>query len=286
MAATQYNFKIDEELKNEIEIAMQATGAESKADFLADMFSAWQRQKARGITIDDEELAKYEGLSNTTKKAIKDAFILISRQLDGELATFIAAQQKVKAEADELSKEREEMLNEIAKIKAKSAEEIQALKSKYTEEIEELKKAKSDAERKLESDKALNEQKQKQIESLKAIEGQIEIVMADNKALRLEREELEKKLFETKKSAQMGLKEIETKTTQEINSLREKLVESDKKIAILSTEKDVALQRIKEIEIYISQAQKAKMEAAKLSGIIEALKSQIEQDNKKNETEE
>jgi len=276
MPAIQYNFKIDEELKSEIESAMQDANAESKAHFLAEMFSVWQRQRAKGITLSDEELAKYEGISTATKKAIKDAFTLISRQLDGELASLASAKQKVLVEAEELVKEREEIQNELAKVKAETAEEIKTIKAKHSEEVEELKKTLSDREKELESVKSQNTDMQKQIESLKAIEEQVKAVMENNQVLRSEREELEKELDRTKKFAKEEIEKIKIESTKEIETLKEKLIESDKQIAILSADKERATQIEKELFEVKKEAEQAKMEAAKLSGIVEALKAQIQ----------
>ena len=274
MPLTQYNFKIDEELKNEIESAMQDAGAENKAHFLAEMFSVWQSYRANSITLSDEQLIKYEGLSTATKKAIKDAFILISRQLDGELASLASVKQKVSVEAEELAKEREEIKNELAKVKAETAEEIKILKTKHSEEVDKLKKTLLDREKELESIKSQNQEMQKQIESLKAIEEQVKVVMEDNQLLRSKKEELEKELAKTKKLAKEEIEQIKIESTKEIETLKEKLIEFDKQIAILRSQNDASTKRIKELEHYATEAQNAKIEAAKLSGVIEALKAQ------------
>jgi len=275
MPLTQYNFKIDEELKNEIESAMQDAGAENKAHFLAEMFSVWQSYRANSITLSDEQLIKYEGLSTATKKAIKDAFILISRQLDGELASLASAKQKVLVEAEELAKKREEIQNELAKVKAETAEEIKTIKARHNQEVEELKKTLSDREKELESLITQNMDMQKQIESLKAIEEQVKAVMENNQVLRSEREQLEKELDRTKKFAKEEIEKIKIESAKEIETLKEKLIESDKQIAILSADKERAKQIEKELIEVKKEAEQAKMEAAKLSGIVEALKVQL-----------
>ena len=77
MAATQYNFKIDEELKNEIEIAMQATGAESKADFIHKMAIAQKEANESDYWIELLFQSKY--LSENSFKSIQNDILEINK---------------------------------------------------------------------------------------------------------------------------------------------------------------------------------------------------------------
>ena len=70
---TQYNFKIEEDLKAELEATQQQSEINNKEEFLTALLNSYKSYQASQIDT-DIDLSKYETVSKQTKTVIHEAF--------------------------------------------------------------------------------------------------------------------------------------------------------------------------------------------------------------------
>ena len=94
---TQYNFKIEEDLKAELEATQQQSEINNKEEFLTELLNGYKYYQASQIDT-DIDLSKYETVSKQTKTVINEAFKHI-------LATIESNNTNTKQQALTLEKE-------------------------------------------------------------------------------------------------------------------------------------------------------------------------------------
>jgi len=199
----QYNFKIDANLKSELEKTLLESHSSNKSEFLGNMLKAYQAQKASS-TQTELDLSKYESVSEEAKNAIGKSFKHILTLLDANSSTVKQEQIKI-----------HEAYKSIKEVQENSTAEINAIKLDAEERI-------SKAENKAEELAIRN----KDLEAISKIATQVEFIVKENEALRakakLHEEEikiLNENNFKQKFSLTQKEKESKTqnKVIQELN---------------------------------------------------------------------
>ena len=204
---TQYNFKIEEDLKAELEAIQKQDNINNKEEFLQALLNSHKHYQANQIDT-DIDLSKYETVSNQTKTVIHEAFKHI-------LATLESNNTNTKQQALSLEKDKLSLIDERKSFQ------------------EQLEHQQADHNQKL-----LNMDNQHK-EQLKLKDEDIEKLKADNKDIQDSKDILDTQLSEVQKIAE----QVQS-ITEANKELREQLSKEDKqhKKELLEKEKDLQSQ--------------------------------------------
>ena len=190
MAQSQYNFKIEDDLKEEAETLSK--DFESKQEFLTTLLDSYKTCKSNSSNS-DVDMSKYEDIDNQTKSLLNDAFkhIVYTLQQNGSLTR----QQLISLEQDKkaIAEEREAFKSQLETIKSESNQELLDAQKLFKLELEakeiQITKAKDlntlkDAQ--LEELKAKVDVSVMELEQMKVIAKQVELISNENTTLRAE----------------------------------------------------------------------------------------------------
>jgi chromosome segregation ATPase len=186
----QYNFYIDDELKERVEKTLINSGISGKPKFLEEMVKVYQIHLASQTNI-EIDMSAYQNINDQSKEAIQKAFAHILTTLDYNFSTLQQDKIYIEEEKQKLDSRTKEVDGEIEKLKLKAHEEIKELTVKNELEkvtfIEENKKVLEESRR----NRELLEKSQKELKSLSPIVEQTSNIMQENKELRVSMAELQ-----------------------------------------------------------------------------------------------
>ncbi len=177
----QYNFYIDEELKERVEKIFADSGISGKPKFLDSMVRVYQAHLASKSDI-EINMTAYQNTNQESKEVIQKAFTHILTTLDYNFSTLQQEKIYIEKQKQKLNTLNEEIEQEVQKVKLKAYEEIKELNFQYELEKDSLIQ---------ENKKVLQENKE--LKSMTSIANQISSVIQENKELRDSRIEIEKK---------------------------------------------------------------------------------------------
>ena len=120
----QYNFKIEEELKEQVEEALRGSGAENKSAFLGELLSNYNTNKTNNADI-EIDLSKYDNLTKQNKEAVSNAFKHILGTLDNNLSSTKQNAIYIEEEKKALVEKEEGFNIELLKVKAAAGEKVE-----------------------------------------------------------------------------------------------------------------------------------------------------------------
>ena len=219
MAQSQYNFKVEDGLKEEAETLSQ--DFQSKQEFLAALLESYKTIKSNKADT-DIDLSKYEDIDTKTKLILNDTFKHIIYTLQQNTSSTKQQLMTVEAELKAIAEERESFKEQIETLKANfnqealdsqklhkleiEAKDIQITKNEDLQK-QQLKQL-TDTELKIKDIQTESEQ-------IKLIAKQVEVVTNENSILR-------KEINEINIVSQLKADETASKIKELIESLTEK----------------------------------------------------------------
>jgi len=218
----QYNFYIDEKLKERVEKALVDSGISGKPKFLDDMVRVYQGYLASKSDI-EIDMNSYQNTNQESKDVIQKAFTHILTTLDYNFSTLQQEKIYIEKQKHELNTQKEDVEQQVQKIKLKAYEDIKELNSKY-----ELEKETFIQENKqlLEENKQIKELLQKSKEELNymtSIAKQTNSIIEENRELKANIIEAEKKYsnkFDVLQDSYNKLQKTINKKEQELFEIR------------------------------------------------------------------
>jgi len=131
----QYNFYIDEKLKERVEKALVDSGISGKPKFLDDMVRVYQAYLTSKSDI-EIDMNSYQNTNQESKDVIQKAFTHILTTLDYNFSTLQQEKIYIEKQKHELNTQKEDVEQQVQKIKLKAYEDIKELNSKYELEKE------------------------------------------------------------------------------------------------------------------------------------------------------
>lgn len=188
MAQVQYNFKIEDELKQQAESLSK--DFQSKQEFLQALLSSYQAAKANAGDT-DIDISKYEDIDAKTKTLLSDAFKHIIYTLQQNSTGIKQELLSVEKEKQFIAEERAAFQTQIQKLQAKHNEELLLKEQEHKEQLsikdEEIQKIKADiqdiSDIKDNLDTKLKE-KEKELKQVQSIADQSQSIAAENAELR------------------------------------------------------------------------------------------------------
>ncbi len=281
----QYNFKIEEELKAELDKALGESGAENKTAFLQEMVTAFNAHKASTVDT-DLDLSKYESVNVNTKEALSDAFKHILTTLD---ANFSNAKQEaiyIDTEKKALIEKEESFKHDLLELSAEASRNMEVVRSEAKAQVAEADDRAQVAEAKRAEFEARCVELEKEFVNVSKVADQVQVVTAENKDLResMRMDEASNKATVEGLSTQLKIltdklteveqtafkAEIQTEQKdKEINSLTEQLsAEKEKNTAELTGLKKEFEDKLLEVTSELSKVQN---EYSKALGKLEIL---------------
>lgn len=188
----QYNFSIDDDLKDKVEKALIDSGLGGKPKFLEEMVMVYQTHltSKQSTQID---MSAYQNANEQTKEAIKKSFMHILSTIDYNFSTLQQEKIYIEEQKQELNNQTVEIKAEIEKVKLEAHEEQKELNSKH--ELEKTALIEESEKLSIENGKIkeLLNQTRKELESMSSIAKQTSSVMEENKELRADSIEIQKK---------------------------------------------------------------------------------------------
>ncbi|MCK5293061.1 MAG: hypothetical protein KAJ49_00290 [Arcobacteraceae bacterium] len=270
---TQYNFKVESELKEELDRLQEESGVAGKEEFLQELLGGYKHCKANQVDT-EIDLSKYDSVSKQSKTVICDAFKHILATIEANNTN--NKQQALTLEQDKLSisDERKSFSEQTQILTAKHNQNILDTSDVHKQEL--LKKDDTidtlniKVKDILNSQDILNEQlenSKKELEQVQSIAEQVQSITITNKELRTEltqsttsynqqlllidknnkeqevrhNQQLEEKIYQIKELEQTSFKNqlLSLNKDKEIELLKEQLLElknKENQIRILEKE--------------------------------------------------
>ena len=212
MAQVQYNFKIDEQLKDTAEELSKEFS--NKQEFLSSMLDSYKQCKQQNLDT-DIDMSKYNDIETNTKQVLHEAFKHIIYTIQANNTN--NKQLAISVEQDKISieKERKSFNQQIADIQATHNEELLKVSTQHEEELqnkETLSQQMSETNKKLSLEltelRGAMESKQKEIEDLKLIAGHTQRISIENTNLRKEIEKVNSALKAQSDATAHQIKEL------------------------------------------------------------------------------
>lgn len=190
MAQSQYNFKIEDELKEEAEVLSK--DFESKQEFLTVLLESYKTCKSKAIDT-DIDMSKYENINAQTKSMLSDTFKHIIYTLQQNSTS--TQQELITLEQDKKSieEERESFKKQIETIKAEAnqelldAQKIHKLELEAAEiQITKAKEIQKDKDTQLAELQSKVKEYQIELDQVKLIAQQVQTIIHENTLLRKE----------------------------------------------------------------------------------------------------
>lgn len=177
----QYNFKIEDELKERLDKALAESGAENKAEFLEQMVSALAIHKASDVGID---FSRYENVSNQAKNILNDAFKHILTTIDANLSNTKNEAISLDAAKKALADKEEGYATEILKLKADHSNELEALKKETDTQVRNSKEKAEHLSSELQSLTVAKTELDKEFENVSKVADSVQFITEENNKLR------------------------------------------------------------------------------------------------------
>lgn len=190
MALVQYNFKIEEEMKDTAEqLSRDFSG---KQEFLSAMLDSYKQLKQQNVDT-NIDMSKYDNLEANTKKVLTEAFKHIIYTIQANNTNTKQLALSVEQDKESIIQERESFKKQIASIQATHNEELLKISVLHKEELEykdEVAKTTKEVNQNLSLElkelKATIASQQKEIENLKSITEHTQSITNENTHLRKE----------------------------------------------------------------------------------------------------
>lgn len=190
MAQSQYNFKIEDELKDEAELLSQDFS--NKQEFLEALLSSYKTVKSSNVDA-DIDMSRYENINAQTKSMLSDTFKHIIYTLQQNSTTtqqgLIALEQDKKS----IAEERESFKTQIELIKAEANQELLDTQKLHKLELEakdiqitKISELQKDKEIQLADLQSKVKEYQTELEQVKSIAQQVQTIIHENTLLRKE----------------------------------------------------------------------------------------------------
>ena len=258
----QYNFKIDETLKLELEKALLESNSSNKSDFLANMLTAYQVQRVSN-TQTDLDLSKYDSVNQEAKESIGNAFKHILTLLDSNSST--VKQEKIAVDDAYKSLEAKELAyqSELEQLQADSTAQLDTLKRDAEERITNGEnQAKELATMNQGLQGTITELNQK-LEITSQIATQVKFITEENQELRTTAKLYEDNSKRKELEASTEIKELQesnfkqdfalTQHQKDYHTLEERLAETQRNFEIASKSQKEEIKELNQV-ISVSQA--------------------------------
>jgi len=204
----QYNFKIEESLKEAVEQALTNSEASNKSDFLAQMLSAYTAHQASN-TPTGIDLSKYENVNQHAKDAVTNAFKHVLTLLDANFSTttneviqFNEAQKAL--EAKELTYQ-----NELEALQVNTTAELNTMNLDTKERIIKAENQTKELETKNQELEVSNTELQEKLKAINQLATQVQFITEENQRLRKSAKVLEDFTKNQKIEAEKSIKIFE-----------------------------------------------------------------------------
>ena len=264
---TQYNFKIEDELKQELDAIQQKSGVAGKEEFLSELLKGYKTCKANSVNT-EIDLSKYETVSKQTKTVIYEAFKHILSTVESNSTN--NKQQALQLEQDKLSiiDEQKSFEEQLEHLKAQHNQKLLDIDKTNKEQLrikdDEISKTQQDMQSIEDSKNTLSNQlvdSKKELEQVQTIAKQVQSITITNKELRDElsistkqnKEQLRIKDDETNLLNQKikDLEQVKFKN-ELINQNKNKEIESLRTQLNQSIEKDKTIKELEKENIILS----------------------------------
>ena len=199
---TQYNFKIEEDLKAELEATQQQSNVQNKEEFLIALLNSYKSYQANNIDT-EIDLDKYETVSKQTKRVINEAFKHILATLESNNTNTKQQALTLEKESLSLADERKAFKEQIEHLQADHNQKLLDMDNQHKEELqhkdEEIEKLKKDIQYISDNKDTLTTQLsevQKELKQVQTIAEQVQSISEANKELREELSKTDKQYKE------------------------------------------------------------------------------------------
>jgi len=179
----QYNFKIDESLKSELEKTLLESHSSNKSEFLGNMLRAYQAQEASN-TQTELDLSKYESVNEEAKNAIGKSFKHILTLLDANCST--TKQEKIAVDDAHKALEAKEATyqRQLEELQTNSSTELNAVKLETEKHISQAENKAKELATKNQELEASNTELKEKFKSTSQIATQVQFITEENQKLR------------------------------------------------------------------------------------------------------
>ena len=249
MATVQYNFKIEETLKEEIEKKLMQSGAENKAEFLQEVISSYIPTKS------NIDMSKFDNVNKDSKEAIHKAFKHIIGLLDTNISYTKQEAIYIEIDKEKLTEEREAFVSNIEKINAEHKTELEKIQSENKEVLAITIGEKEELALQVKNFKKDSLKINTELNNAQKIAEQVNTVIEENKGLR-------EVIKEGKTKENNLLKELNTinkaisKNKEDLIKAELTLANKDKEIAELKKSIDNNTKHLQEIKKEVSILEK------------------------------
>ena len=133
MAQTQYNFKIEEDLKDEADLL--SNDFNNKQEFLQALLSSYKTLKSSNVDT-DIDMSKYENINAQTKSMLSDTFKHIIYTLQQNSTTTQQGLISLEKDKKSIEEERESFQKQIEILKAEANQELLDVQKLHKLELE------------------------------------------------------------------------------------------------------------------------------------------------------
>jgi len=221
MAQSQYNFKIEDELKEEAELLSQDFA--SKQEFLTTLIDSYKTCKNNSVEP-DIDMAKYEDIDIKTKSMLSDTFKHIIYTMQQNTSSTKQHLLSVEQDKKSIAEERENFNKQIETIKAEANQDLLDAQKLHKLELEakdiqitKISELQKDKDMQLVDLQAKVKEYQEELEQVKLIAQQVKTIIHENTQLR-------KELADINTSTRI----VADATTLKIKELTDLLVEKEK----------------------------------------------------------
>ena len=179
----QYNFKIDESLKEAVEQALNQSDVSNKSDFLAQMLSAYTAHNASN-TPSDIDFTKYENVNQQTKDSVTNAFKHILTTLDANFST--TTHEVLRLDTAQKALETKELAyqSELEKLTADTIAQVNATKIEADKKVNEMKTLLDAVSKENLELQTINTRTKEQLHATSQLATQVQFIAEENKELR------------------------------------------------------------------------------------------------------
>ena len=251
---TQYNFKIEDTLKEELEEIQQNSNISSKEEFLSQLLNSFKQQQANE-TDTEIDMSQYEEINAETKAKLSDTFKHIIYTIQANTANM--KQQAISVEKEKLSiiDERKEFQKHIEEMKAKYNQDILDIQKKSDEEINAEKLKMADLKSLLKEKVSDIEKVEKETTSLKQELEQAQAIAIQTKAVMTENKELREATQELKRESEVKQKQHADELAKSNQTIKQ-LEQTNFKQEFENEELSKKLSKLQELEKDIKQLEK------------------------------
>ena len=212
MAQSQYNFKIEDELKEEAEVLSK--DFQSKQEFLTVLLDSYKTCKSKAVDA-EIDMSEYEDIDAHTKTMLHDAFKHIVYTLQQNSSSTRQGLIALERDKKSIARERESFQTQIETLKAQANQELLDVQKLHKLELEakdiQITKA---AEMQKEKDAQLTDlqskvkESQAELDQVKLIAQQVQTIIAENALMRKELAEISVSTKASEDSSALKIKEL------------------------------------------------------------------------------